>query len=788
MSIMISSDVMVPQTNIYEPLLENRLKNNNQDTVESTNNNYNKHSVNKTSNRGSDEYKKFTGLGHSGSYHSSSNSDSHLGSPRNDTASSTTSLEEYYDSSAVNNKFGVEENESVLTDSTFKKNKLGNALKQVSENEVLQNSDHNMNTILDTDSIIETESYLQDVNDDNVLLNKVVSRSSAISSETRKARNMKKHSNTITSTSITSKSQQNANNKQRVNDSVAIIPTIDRRRSTIGSSRRTLPFHSSKHAQILPMDDLSQSIDSNSIKNHNYQKNNASLHSLQVPLQQHNDSTRITNNNNSIDKNIPEEGDFTPIRKFVSTSQIYSNDGALKRSESAAVEIRKMREALLKKREVKTRNTRQIHAKTSDSLADDDRVLIGNRVSKGHVNFIIAYNMLTGIRVAVSRCSGIMKPLVPRDFSFKKKLAFDYHGNELTPSSQYAFKFKDYAPEVFRELRALFGLDPADYLVSLTSKYVLSELDSPGKSGSFFYYSRDYKYIIKTIHHAEHRHLRKHIEDYYNHVKNNPNTLVCQFYGLHRIKMPISFQNKLKHRRIYFVVMNNLFPPHLDMHLTYDLKGSTWGRFTAVDKEKLKTEPTYRPVLKDLNWLDNHESMSFGPSKKNEFLTQLKKDVELLSKLNTMDYSLLIGIHDMKKAKEMLRKEKELLDPEDSDFGNSAGDAESSPRKISVQQRGSMISHMFKQDEGGLRGSDENDENIDIIYYIGIIDCLTNYSIIKRLETYWRGINHDLKVVSAIPPKDYSDRFYKFISNSVRTSAIIPYKDDPTAKPYKDKI
>jgi hypothetical protein len=36
--------------------------------------------------------------------------------------------------------------------------------------------------------------------------------------------------------------------------------------------------------------------------------------------------------------------------------------------------------------------------------------------------------------------------------------------------------------------------------VSHTSKYILSELGSPGKSGSFFYFSRDYKYIIKTIH------------------------------------------------------------------------------------------------------------------------------------------------------------------------------------------------------------------------------------------------------------------------------------------------
>lgn len=52
--------------------------------------------------------------------------------------------------------------------------------------------------------------------------------------------------------------------------------------------------------------------------------------------------------------------------------------------------------------------------------------------------------------------------------------------------------------------------------MSLTHKYILSELGSPGKSGSFFYYSRDYRFIIKTIHHSEHVFMRKILMDYYD--------------------------------------------------------------------------------------------------------------------------------------------------------------------------------------------------------------------------------------------------------------------------------
>lgn len=212
-------------------------------------------------------------------------------------------------------------------------------------------------------------------------------------------------------------------------------------------------------------------------------------------------------------------------------------------------------------------------------------------------------------------------------------------GNELTPSAKYDFKFKDYSPWVFRHLRAKFRLDPADYLMSLTSKYILSELGSPGKSGSFFYFSRDYKYIIKTIHHGEHRFLRKILRDYFKHVEDNPDTLISQFYGLHRVKTPFG-------RKIHFVVMNNLFPPHRDIHQTFDLKGSTIGR--DFKEENLADNP--RATLKDLNWLRRDMHLNLGPTKKQLFMQQVQRDVELLKRLHIMDYSLLLGIHDLKRG------------------------------------------------------------------------------------------------------------------------------------------
>jgi 1-phosphatidylinositol-4-phosphate 5-kinase len=221
-------------------------------------------------------------------------------------------------------------------------------------------------------------------------------------------------------------------------------------------------------------------------------------------------------------------------------------------------------------------------------------------------------------------------------------------GNELTPSVKYDFKFKDYAPWVFRQLREeYFHLDPADYLLSLTEKYILSELGSPGKSGSFFYFTRDYRFIIKTIHHSEHKFIRSILKNYHEHIKTNPHTLLSRFYGLHRVKLP-------RGRKIHFVIMNNLFPPHKDIHETYDLKGSTVGRLYPEEKARMKE---FKVTLKDLNWINRGKTLELGPEKRALLTEQLRRDSELLRKIHVMDYSLLVGIHNMKRGnKDNLRR------------------------------------------------------------------------------------------------------------------------------------
>jgi 1-phosphatidylinositol-4-phosphate 5-kinase len=99
--------------------------------------------------------------------------------------------------------------------------------------------------------------------------------------------------------------------------------------------------------------------------------------------------------------------------------------------------------------------------------------------------------------------------------------------------------------------------------------------------------------------------------------------------------------------------MNNLFPPHKDIHETFDLKGSTVGRM--YPEEKAAKNP--RAVLKDLNWINRHKMLELGPEKRALLTEQLRRDTEFLKKMNVMDYSLLVGIHNIQRGnKEKLRK------------------------------------------------------------------------------------------------------------------------------------
>lgn len=104
----------------------------------------------------------------------------------------------------------------------------------------------------------------------------------------------------------------------------------------------------------------------------------------------------------------------------------------------------------------------------------------------------------------------------------------------------------------------------------------MSELTSAGKSGSFFYFTVDGKFTLKTIHKSEFNFLKILLPSYHKHLCENPNTLIIRFYGLHKIKYRM--KNDITFKTVYFIIMSNVFHTRKEIHERFDLKGSLYKR------------------------------------------------------------------------------------------------------------------------------------------------------------------------------------------------------------------
>jgi 1-phosphatidylinositol-4-phosphate 5-kinase len=69
---------------------------------------------------------------------------------------------------------------------------------------------------------------------------------------------------------------------------------------------------------------------------------------------------------------------------------------------------------------------------------------------------------------------------------------------------------------------------------------------------------------------------------------------------------------------------------------------------------------------------------------------------------------------------------------------------DSEATKLPDRDTGDERQHfIFYQDEGGLRATDEANDSMDTIYYVGIIDICTPYTSFKRIEHFWKGMRAD---------------------------------------------
>ncbi|KAM5551644.1 phosphatidylinositol 4-phosphate 5-kinase 6 [Rosa sericea] len=397
----------------------------------------------------------------------------------------------------------------------------------------------------------------------------------------------------------------------------------------------------------------------------------------------------------------------------------------------------------------------------------------GVTISKGHKNYDLMLNLQLGIRHSVGRPAPTTSlDLKTSAFDPREKVwtKFPPEGSKYTPPHQSSdFKWKDYCPVVFRTLRKLFKVDPADYMISLCGNDALRELSSPGKSGSFFYLTNDDRYMIKTMKKAEVKVLLRMLPAYYNHVRAFENTLVTKFFGLHCVKLTGPTQKKVR-----FVIMGNLFCSEYGIHRRFDLKGSSLGRTTNKPAAEIDATTTLKDL--DLNYIFRLQKVWFQ-----EFCRQVDRDCDFLEQERIMDYSLLIGLHFREAS-----CNDPLATPDRSGVrtptGNGDPDNEGAPR-VSKGEMDRLLSdpnrwasirlgiNMPAWAEKTVRKTDceaqlvgePTGELYDVILFFGIIDILQDYDISKKLEHAYKSFQYDPTIISAVDPKQYSRRFRAFI-------------------------
>uniref|UniRef100_A0A8C7QUK6 PIPK domain-containing protein n=1 Tax=Oncorhynchus mykiss TaxID=8022 RepID=A0A8C7QUK6_ONCMY len=334
---------------------------------------------------------------------------------------------------------------------------------------------------------------------------------------------------------------------------------------------------------------------------------------------------------------------------------------------------------------------------------------IGQKVKLFRASEPILSVLMWGVNHTINELSNVPVPvmLMPDDFKAYSKIKVDNHlfNKENLPSR---FKFKEYCPMVFRNLRERFSID-----------------------------DQDYQFIVEC----------------------HGSTLLPQFLGMYRLTVDGV--------ETYMVVTRNVFSHRLTVHRKYDLKGSTVSR-EASDKEKAKELPTF----KDNDFLNEGQKLQIGDDNKKYFLEKLKRDVEFLATLKIMDYSLLVGIHDVDRA-EQEEMEVEAGGEEEEYENDGMGGALTGSFGTPPDSPGNPLNF------GGFFGPGEFDPSVDVyaiksndsavkkeVYFMAIIDILTHYDAKKKAAHAAKTVKHGAGAeISTVNPEQYSKRFFEFMSN-----------------------
>jgi 1-phosphatidylinositol-4-phosphate 5-kinase len=157
----------------------------------------------------------------------------------------------------------------------------------------------------------------------------------------------------------------------------------------------------------------------------------------------------------------------------------------------------------------------------------------------------------------------------------------------------------EYAPDVFSFLRSKDGYTNETLMISLdpenNKEKVFKAGESQGKSGSFFFFSQDQKFIIKTMTESDFNAFMRLFRSYFRHIcsTSRKQSLLARIYGVYSVKMGSQKPVKL-------VVMGNtmLVSDAKQIRGVFDLKGSMVNRYVPGEAHKATATLKDRNLIK----------------------------------------------------------------------------------------------------------------------------------------------------------------------------------------------
>ena len=515
------------------------------------------------------------------------------------------------------------------------------------------------------------------------------------------------------------------------------------------------------------------------------------------------------------------------LKYFESSSKIFYKSVINLNESYKWIELRYLKKAIISQRNMKKKENKKDILDRNKIINNNNnenqryqsiavKNIPKNRLKATDDSFKILLNTIMGIQIAVESTPDIIEI---RDINqFLNSMTYSIQTANLSKNKQEIFMIKEYSGIVFNSIRKLYGYDKESFIQSISPQVFITEmiisnttsieeLFNTGSSGSLFYYTRDGKFILKTISEKEYKTLKRILPDYYNHLKNYKNTFLPKFFGCYKLIKKAKNKKKIF---VYFIIMMNVFSTSKQIHARFDLKGSKIKRQVLSKKERNNQNyeeilGKYNFALKDSDFEHFKKYIYINDNIYNEVLEQLNADSLLLKKCNINDYSLLIGIHKKKShnvSKIFLNNninnnyEENHIDnkahsssfnedKKNNNKNNLEINEEYSSETLSITSITNSLEKNYSQNQLNLENNKPkkylheiilNDNGIynekhREIYYMGIIDILTNYNALKKCEFCYKSIRYCSNEMSCISPDKYQKRFINYLKQKILPSS-----------------